>query len=125
MIIVDLEKIVKKLQDAGLHVDNVTPIERGHRIFLKEGGFIDIVFSEIIFYYRKKINCEFLDLYRKGIKSNIDEILRRGYLAGLDIDTDSCYLIIVKKIKETFLDNLWNEYLNMMKISGLILKTPS
>lgn len=121
----DPKEVAKVLEGYGFHVETVTPIERGHRIVLKESAFVDIISSEIIFYYRKKVDCKFLELYRQNIKANMNEILNRGYVVGFDIHMDECYLVIIKKIKDINLENLWNEYLNMIKIASMALKNPS
>ncbi|ARM74903.1 hypothetical protein [Acidianus manzaensis] len=118
----DLKEISEILEKSGFHILSVSPIERGYRILLKESLNIDIVYSDLIVYYFRKINCEALDVYRKIVKKNSNDIVSRGYICGFYIDKNYCYLVVIKKLETTRLDNFWNEYINIIKIADLSLK---
>lgn len=121
----DPQKVAEILEAYGFHIDSIAQIERGYRISLKENAFIDIIYSEIIFYYLKNLDCRFLEIYRNNLRINRNDILSRGYIAGFIINNEECQLVIIKKIKTFPTDKLWDEYLNMIRIANLALKNSS
>ncbi|AWR96423.1 hypothetical protein DFR86_01910 [Acidianus sulfidivorans JP7] len=118
----DLREISETLEKSGFHILSINPIERGYRISIKESLCLDIIYSDIVLYYFRKINCELIDRYREIVKKNYNDVINKGYISGFYIDKNCCYLVVVKKLEMSRLDNFWNEYINIIKVADLSLK---
>ncbi len=118
-----IDDVAKAIEDFGFHVEKTVNIERGIRIFLKENFYIDVIGdnSEWILYYIRKIDCRNIELVREKIKKRNQEILSKGYIIGICFYSNSCNIVVVKKLNIEKNDKLWNEYLNMIKIADLVV----
>ncbi|MCY0873920.1 MAG: hypothetical protein OWQ47_03180 [Acidianus infernus] len=119
MKINDLTRII---EDLGFHIERIENIERGIRIFVKENFYIDIMEenNEWILYYVRKVDCKNLHLIREKIKKRNQEILNKGYIAGICFLSNSCNVVVVKKLKNGKDEKLWDEYFNMIKVADLV-----